>query len=197
MSNLKEFETNQKFKQITQTAKDLFYRFGIKRVTIEEICREAKVSKMTFYKFFPNKIELAKYLLTTIFDTAMQEYLEIVDSSEPFAEKLKMLINVKRRSSNNISNEFIAELLQHPEPNIAALYDKQREKSLTLTMTFFERAQKTGDIRPDIKLEFIPYILNKMIDMSTDDALKHLYQSPQDYILEMTNFFLYGVVKRD
>lgn len=194
---MKNFEQSPKFSQIVKTAKNLFYRFGIKRVSIEEICREASVSKMTFYKFFPNKIELATYLLKSIFDAAMQEYQEIVNGENAFPEKLKMLINLKRRSSDNISEEFIAELLQHPEPDIAAIYNEQREKSFALTMTFFEHAQKTGDIRADIKLEFIPFILNKMIDMSTDDVLKHMYKSPQDYILEMTNFFFYGVLNRD
>ena len=37
-------------------------------MTIEEICGEAKVSKMTLYKFFPNKIELAKVILKKVFD---------------------------------------------------------------------------------------------------------------------------------
>ena len=54
---------NKKYKQIIATSKELFWKFGIKRVTVEEICSQAHVSKMTFYKFFPNKIELAKIIL--------------------------------------------------------------------------------------------------------------------------------------
>jgi AcrR family transcriptional regulator len=41
--------------QITETAIRLFSQFGTKRVTIEEICRTAGVSKVTFYKHFKNK----------------------------------------------------------------------------------------------------------------------------------------------
>ncbi|MCJ7802330.1 MAG: TetR/AcrR family transcriptional regulator, partial [Candidatus Marinimicrobia bacterium] len=58
-----------KFKQIVETANDLFMRFGVKRITIEEICKTAKVSKMTFYKFFKNKIELAEYIIFSIINT--------------------------------------------------------------------------------------------------------------------------------
>ena len=188
---------NTKFNQIVLTGKDLFYRYGIKRVTIEEICREANVSKMTFYKFFPNKIELATYLLKSIFDTAMQEYRDIINCKKSFPEKIQLLIELKRRNSDNISEEFIAELLQHPEPEIATIYNQQRENMMTTTMDFLIQAQNAGDIRPDIKLEFIPFILNKMIDMSTEETLGHLYQSPQDYILEMTNFFFYGILNRE
>ena len=60
--------SNPKKNQILHTSKELFWKFGFKRVTIEEICKEAGVSKMTFYKFFPNKLELAKTILDKIFD---------------------------------------------------------------------------------------------------------------------------------
>jgi AcrR family transcriptional regulator len=197
MSNYKEFEQNHKFKLIIQTARDLFYRYGIKRVTVEEICREANVSKMTFYKFFSNKLELAKYLLNSIFETAMQEYVEIIHREQFFPEKIVALIDLKRRASDKVSAAFIAELLQHPEPDIALIYDKHREASLATTMDFLHRAQINGDIRPDLKLEFIHYILNKMIDMSSDEPLNRMYKTPQEYIMEMTNFFFYGILNRD
>ena len=45
---------------ILNTARQLFWKHGIRRVSVEEVCREAGVSKMTFYRSFPNKIELAK-----------------------------------------------------------------------------------------------------------------------------------------
>jgi len=59
-------KNNIKYQAIFKTGKVLFWKHGIKRVTIEEICTEADVSKMTFYKFFPNKIELAKKLIQQI-----------------------------------------------------------------------------------------------------------------------------------
>jgi AcrR family transcriptional regulator len=41
---------NLKLARIASTAEKLFMKFGIRRVSVEEICREASVSKMTFYK---------------------------------------------------------------------------------------------------------------------------------------------------
>ena len=51
---------NKKIQQLVTTAQELFMRHGIRRVTVEEICSEANISKMTFYKYFKNKIELTK-----------------------------------------------------------------------------------------------------------------------------------------
>jgi AcrR family transcriptional regulator len=65
---------DQKLREILIAAKELFWKHGFKRVSIEEVCREANVSKMTFYKHFKNKIELIKYLLNFIFDISVKNY---------------------------------------------------------------------------------------------------------------------------
>ena len=61
--NSKRKRGSKKKLQIVETAKDLFMRYGIRRVTIDEICRTAGASKMTFYKYFSNKIALLKEIL--------------------------------------------------------------------------------------------------------------------------------------
>ena len=55
----------KKEQDILIAGKKLFFKYGLKKVTIEEICAEANVSKMTFYKYFPNKTALVK----KVFDT--------------------------------------------------------------------------------------------------------------------------------
>ncbi len=196
MSDLKKFEHNLKFNQIIATAKKLFYRYGIKRVTIEEICSEAKVSKMTFYKFFPNKMELAKYLLLSIIETAEKEYEKIIDSDIPFPEKVRRMIDLKLQQTKDISSEFVMDLLKNPDPEIAELYQLKSRESLQNFMLFMQRAQQDGDIRADVKLEFILYFLNKMNEMSVDESLAALYETPGEMINEMINFFFYGILKR-
>ena len=49
-----------KLQAILDAAKSLFWKHGIRRVTIEEICEVAGVSKMTYYKYFSNKTAIAK-----------------------------------------------------------------------------------------------------------------------------------------
>ena len=60
---------SKKYKDIMSTGKDLFWKYGMKRVTVEEICKEANVSKMTFYKYFGNKYELALAIIKSMVDS--------------------------------------------------------------------------------------------------------------------------------
>jgi len=56
---------------VLKTGKELFWKFGFKRVTIEEVCKEAGISKMTFYKFFTNKIDLVKIIMNDILQESL------------------------------------------------------------------------------------------------------------------------------
>ena len=57
-------------------AKDLFWRYGFRKVTVEEICEQEKVSKMTFYKMFPNKLDLAKHVFAEESDKGVVKFKE-------------------------------------------------------------------------------------------------------------------------
>jgi AcrR family transcriptional regulator len=187
---------DQKLREILIAAKELFWKYGFKRVTIEEVCREANVSKMTFYKHFKNKMELIKYLLNFIYDTSLKKYREIMDSDIPFPDKVKKTLDLKMEQSQNISNEFMDDYIRHADPEMLEFLNQIKTKNLSMIFNDYTEAQKNGDIRSDIKPEFILYFLNQMMEMAKDDDLGKLYNNPQDMIMEITNFFFYGVLPR-
>lgn len=188
---------DQKLKKILIAAKELFWKYGFKRVTIEEVCREANVSKMTFYKHFKNKMELIKYLLNQIYDKAMKEYREIMDSNLSFPDKVKKSIDLKMIQTQNISNEFMDDYVRHADPEMLEFLNQIKTKNLKMIVDDYTEAQKNGEIRNDIKPEFILYFLNHMFEMIQDENLEKMYSNPQDLIMEMTNFFFYGVLPRN
>lgn len=187
---------DQKLKDILIAAKELFWKYGFKRVTIEEICSEANVSKMTFYKHFKNKIELIKYLLNQIYDSSMSEYRKIMDSNISFPDKVKKSIDLKMKQTQNISSEFMDDYIRHADPDMMEFLNQIKTKNLRVVVNDYIQAQKRGEIRVDIKPEFILYFLNHMFEMIQDKNLEKLYSTPQDLIMEMTNFFFYGVLPR-
>ena len=61
-------------------------------------------------------------------------------------------------------------------------------------MKDLKAAQKKGWIRKDIKPEFILYVLDDMYLKMTDERLLSLYKSQEDMVMELTNFFFYGIM---
>lgn len=189
-------KSNKKFDSIFATAKDLFWKYGIKRVSIEEICKEAKVSKMTFYKFFPNKIELAKTILEDTIGESMTKWENLVKSEIPFQEKVKEIFIIKFEASKNISMEFINDIYKNPEMGLMPIIETQGQKSMSLFIEFLTDSQSKGLIRNDIKIEFILNYVNNASQMMDDKQLLSHYKQPHDLIMEMMNFMFYGLAPK-
>jgi AcrR family transcriptional regulator len=186
-----------KKKTIVETATALFMRYGVRRVTVEEICRESCVSKMTFYKHFSNKVELAKAIIDEIITKNMRIYRELMDRDIPFSEKVNELIHLKREASNMFSQEFLNDLWKNPEPEIAEQMHQYQSTAYQELMDDFKTAQDKGEIRQGMNLNFLMFMLNLMPDLAMRDELQQMYDNPQDLIMELTEFFFYGIQNRE
>lgn len=190
-------ESNPKRDLILRVGKDLFWKFGFRRVTIEEICKEAGISKMTFYKFFSNKIELVKTLMDGILKTALEEYRNIMDSDIPYPEKVVKQLQLKREQVQTMSNEFFRDYVQSEDPDLINYLNQLSQDSMKMFVSDFHQAQKDGDIRKDVKVDFIMLMMNHLVEMTHDKHLLDMYDNPQDLVMEITNFLFYGILNRD
>ncbi len=185
---------NKKYQDIYGTAKNLFWKYGIKRVSIEEICKESNVSKMTFYKFFPNKIELAKTIMDDLIDSSLERLNEIIHSNKSFSEKLKALFLMKLEGINNISMELIKDIHINQETGLKEHMDKLQAKAISLIVEFYKDSQKKGYIRKEIKIDFILAYSAQIIKLMEDENLLSQYEQPQDLVIESMNLLFYGIV---
>ena len=193
MSNM----SNLKRDLILETGKVLFWKFGYKRVTIEEVCKEAGVSKMTYYKYFANKIELVKTIMDNILRVSLDKYKNIMASDLPYPEKVVALIHLKKDQIENMSSEFFKDYLQSGDPELISYLEQLSGESMQMFVDDFRKAQENGDIRQDLKIEFIMYVMNHLVEMAQEDALLNIYDEPQDLVMEITNFLFYGILNRD
>jgi len=187
---------NPKYIQLVEAAHGLFWRYGIKRVSVEEICRAAGVSKMTFYNHFKNKVELALYVLRKVMQTGREVYRDIMDRDVPFAEKAADFIQMKLDASDDVSREIIEELMHSPIPEIAEYMQQLSRQNVQLLLADLTKAQQNGEIRQDIKPEFLLYFIHHMIEISTDEQLSGMFSSPQDLTRELLSLFFYGILPR-
>ena len=188
---------NKRYIKILDIAKTLFWKYGFKKVSVEEICSEAKVSKVTFYKFFPNKLELAKSVYDNAVDESVIKLIEIINEDTTAKVKMKNILNLKMEGANNISKEFLSDFYSNPELGLKDYIEKKTNESWMEILKYFEKAQKDGYLRSDLNINFFFYFSQKLADMITDPYLLSLYQSPQDLIMEMANFFAYGISPND
>jgi AcrR family transcriptional regulator len=183
-----------KFESIVSAAKKLFWKHGIRRVSIEEICQEAGVSKMTCYKHFSNKTAIAKYLIEDLFESGVKAYKEIYNSDIPYEEKVKRILDMKMSNAHEMSQELVDDIYKYHDEELFNSIENIKKKMITIYLDDFREAQKKGEIRSDVNHEFMLYFLSNLTEMFTDEKLVRIYPNPEQMISDVLSFFFYGIM---
>lgn len=104
-------------KNIITSAQDLFLRYGIKSVSVDEICHEIGISKKTFYQFFEGKNELIEELLKHKCKTVRENALAYMNGKTA-KECVEMLMNMHNKVSTKRQQPKIVRDLQKYYPTL-------------------------------------------------------------------------------
>ena len=187
MSRENNQQATKKQQQIIDTGEALFLRHGIKRVTVEEICGKAGVSKMTFYKYFRNKLDLAKHIRSLWIAEGCDKLDEIDALDVPFPEKMKAILDYKLEWTERMSAESISEFLQF-------YTELDHSKMMGRILAFFRHAEENGELRRGVRPEFLLAAREKIAELAQDEQLIAIYPSYADFVREVWDFFFYGIL---
>jgi len=192
MMDLEQYNFTAKQRAIVIAAEALFRQYGYKRVPVEEICREARVSKMTFYKYYSNKSELVKFLWNLWFEQGLKKYDEIMTRDIPFTEKLHLMLKLKEESVNEISHSLARDYF-NAAPELEIFFKEIQKKHIKRMLQFIRDEQKKGNVRSDMKAEFFLAVVNKLSGLIKDEQLVNQYERYSDFVMEINNFIFYGI----
>jgi AcrR family transcriptional regulator len=187
MGKPKRGRPSKKKEQIIRTAESLFSRFGAKRVTVEEICREAGVSKMTFYKYFTNKIELVRRIKDNWAEEGFRKFDEISAMDIPFPDKINLMTRWEMEFASRINAEFIREIL-----SIEDVMDRAKSRYLRNITT----AQKKGEIRSDINPEFLWMVGRKLNELVKEEDWKQVFSDFGQFQEQLRTLVFFGLLSR-
>lgn len=185
---------SKKQEAILNKGRELFWKHGIKRVSVEEICEKAGASKMTFYKYFDNKNDLVKAVMNRVMEESISRFGEVLEADTSYSEKAKKMMVLKMEGTENISKEFMTDYYSLNDPALLEFLHIKTNQLINSFMDSILIAQEKGEVRRKIKPEFIVYFFNQVQNMANDPELLSLYQSAQELIMELMNFFFYGIL---
>jgi len=139
--------------KILKTASDLFLKYGLRSVTIDDICNELHISKKTFYAHFKQKEELVESLLAQMrckHDSATQQ-------SSKDDNVIEMLLNnTSRFKSSGMAEKHINFFydLQKYYPEISLQHDLAMNKQkVEQTKLVLRKGIEQGVFRADMNID--------------------------------------------
>ncbi|HHV04028.1 MAG: TetR/AcrR family transcriptional regulator [Bacteroidales bacterium] len=179
--------------KLLESGRILFWKYGFRKVSVEEICQNAGVSKMTFYRYFESKTKFAKQILDHTVEEAMTRFQGIMDSDLSTEDKLHRIILMKMEGTANISREFIEDIYGSRGEELQHYMMQLTGKTAGMIIETFRQAQKKGFFRKDFKPEMLIAMSMKMRDLLTDEHLNSLYSNVNEMIVEITRILTCGI----
>jgi AcrR family transcriptional regulator len=141
-------------KRLLQCGKETFGRFGIKKTSLEDLTRQAGISKGAFYQFFPSKEDLY-FAVIRNYETAQHQrmYKLITEESDNDKQLFKMvLLEIMDQVDND---PFVRRLLAKEE--FEYLWQKftpeQLEEAMTADVDFASQLVDTWKKKGKLKID--------------------------------------------
>ena len=180
--------------KIIKGAEELFFKYGIRSVTMDDIAKHLGMSKKTIYQYYKEKDEIIHKLMMgnikqheCLFSECMQKADNIVD------EVFSMMKNIHEIFSK-INPQFIYELQKYYPQTWKLFRDFKEEFILKMVERSLEKGKKEGHVRPDVNVKILSRLRMEQVELAMDptafspDKFKIL-----DVQLTLVEHFLYGI----
>ena len=180
----------QKKKDILEAALALFMKYGVQKVSIAEIAKEANVSQVTIYNYYESKDNLIQLVYQHYVDQIWDEMKRLFTSDLPYEDKVKQMISLKDVSNPTISDVFYEDLVKDYGTGQSYVEEKYEKEGLPLLMEFVNEGKEQGYIDPALSNEAILVYLQMFQEyMRRDGVAQTLIPIAED----LTKLFFYGI----
>lgn len=187
-------EANDKQRALLETAFELFRKHGMRRVSIEEICSTARVSKVTFYKHFSGKTELILFIVRRLIDSLQERISRTMQSGMPIKEIFDRVSITKQDFVASIGEEMMRGIMSLPEAK--SYLDELSQASLIEFRAFLIAQQNAGNINPKLDVDTILALLMAINQIYTSGKLEGQFSSTEELIRQMNELLVYGMLVR-
>jgi AcrR family transcriptional regulator len=162
-----------KYKKLLDKAEELFLKFGYTSVSVDQIAKEAGISKMTVYKHFHSKEELFIKVLMNNTDRHTKMIIEKIDEKYHTFEKIEALYAYMLEVNNLLSPILIKDIMDRASLlQILIAYKEQR------TLAMWRRIVEDGIQKKEIRELDIDFISNLLLYLPT------MFMKTNDYLDE-------------
>lgn len=178
-------------KEIIAKVSDLYMKYGIKSISMDDVARELGISKKTIYQHFKDKDDLVNSVISYKMDSQHQEMQKIcklkVNAIEELLMVSKLIIHLLQNANPSASYD-----LQKYYPEIWKNISRDRRDHIYKQISDnMKRGIKEGLYRSDLNIDIIAHFYLFRLEMS--NTLNLIVENKYSYEEIFNNFFNYHI----
>jgi len=182
--------------RILEVSRELFFKFGFSRVSMDELAEKLGMSKKTIYFYFPSKKMLIDEMVNQMLARLSVGVEGIVnDRKMDFIEKPRRLLGFIGMQMAMVSPDFIIDLRKRVPDVWKRIDEFRREKILMNFGKLYQEGVKRGVFRSDVNQEFLVRMYANTVQSTLNpDVFSELPVSPADAFSSVLKVFFEGIL---
>lgn len=157
--------------RILAEAERLFWKYGIRSVTMEDIAKKLGISKKTIYQHFSDKEQILSQVIQDKLGRNQSEMTCMAIESDNPVEEIMHVLSMLQKHADNVSPNLLIDMKRH-YPQAFALFKQFKEGEIMRSI--LENIQKgisQGLYRTDINPTILARLRVEQIELAFDNEI--------------------------
>jgi TetR/AcrR family transcriptional regulator, cholesterol catabolism regulator len=184
----------EKVNEILQKVSELYFKYGIKSVTMDDVARELGISKKTLYENFIDKNDLVGKFLEFHIQKIRCVFEQEKEDDGNAIDHLLFISKIMRNFLQEMNPSVHYDLQKYYPAIFKSLFEYKRNNMLNSVKQNIIRGMKEGVYRKDLNPDIIAHIYVNRVEASMDaDFLKTNDFTSSELFSEMFTYHIRGI----
>ena len=180
---------------ILSSVADLYLKYGIRSVSMDDLAHHQGISKKTLYQYFEDKNDLVNLVTSKLLDERMNEYRCAIEGSINAIDELFSVSKLMRKHFSEINPALMYDLQKYYTQAWELFLKHENEVVYRMVVNNLERGKSEHYFRMDLNVNVLAKIRVEQIHLSFDERIfpKDEFNFT-DVQLQLFDHFLHGVL---
>lgn len=156
---------------ILSSVADLYLRYGVRSVSMDDLAHHQGISKKTLYQYFDDKNDLVNQVTTLLLKERMAQYAAAIKDSSNAMDELFSISKLMRKHFSELNPALMYDLQKY-HPEAWGLFLKhENEVVYHLVVKNLERGVAESFFRADLNVNILAKMRVEQIHLSFDERL--------------------------
>lgn len=180
--------------RILKGAEELFFQYGIKSITMDDIAKHLTISKKTIYQYFSDKDEVVHTLMKASLDKDIHDFTCIHNECKNIIDEIFAIMKHMGEIFGKINPIIFYDLQKYHPKSWKLFLDFKSDFILKMVESAVIKGINDGHVRKDINPKILAILRMEEIEMGFNPAVfPHDKFKMLEVQLAMTEHFLYGI----
>ena len=160
-----------KLDEILSRTFDLYHKYAIKSVTMDDVARELGISKKTLYQYVANKNELVEKVVLKEMEAAAERHRHIKEMELNAIEELFEVSKIMNEHIKRHNPALYYDLRKYYPALHRKIINQKREKAFEAVLRNLKKGISEGLYRKEIKAEVIAKLYVSRLEHNYDESI--------------------------